>query len=201
MKSVRTIIQECLTLLDESLDVERQVYNSPEEGFYIDVDVDDPDTGTVVYMDYEFPIIKKLKAGGVEYLVGSAGTGVTIRGDKHGAFSKVKNAIMNGLVNPTPTNKKDKDVTVTRDIPKTVIVNTLQGPKEYQYIPPGEVDDFVTNLYQKYGAGYKDILKKYVTDRPNGNRDNPYIHVNQTVRQNIFTHKLGSKGNAVNRKT
>jgi hypothetical protein len=191
-----------ISLINESLDVERQTYNSPEEDFTIEVDPENPDEGIIHYIGYEFPISKTLKAGGVQYFVGSLGSGKIIAGDKFGAFKKVKHAIMNGEVNPSVHTNTGGAVKVPRQLPDTVEIETKQGTKTYHYVAPGEVDHFVTTIYNKYGPDkYLEVLKDFATDRPSGDIHNPYIALNQTVRQNVFTHKLGSKGNAVNRKT
>jgi hypothetical protein len=192
------IINECLTLI-ESLEVEKQTYTDPENEFYIDVDPRDPDTGVITYLGYEFPIVKTLKQGGVSYFVGDVRSGKTFNGDKNSAFMKVKDAVMNGKVNPKAAVKNDRSI--ERDIPKTVTVDTQLGPKEYIYVPPGEVDDFITKMYEMHGAGYKEVLKRYATDRPSGNLNNPYIPLNQTARQNVYLYKSGSKDKAINYKT
>lgn len=189
-------------IINESLDVERQTYDSPSEDFFIEVDPENPDEGIITYMGYEWPISKTLKAGGVEYFIGSLGSGKIIKGDKFGAFKKVKSAILNGGVNPSVHTNTGGAVKVPRQLPDTVEIETQQGTKTYHYVAPGEVDSLISKIYNQYGPDkYLEVLKDFATDRSSGNIHNPYIAINQTARQNIFTHKLGYKGNAINRRT
>ena len=191
-------ITESIKYLLESLEVEKKVYEDPTNDFYLDVDDEDPNSGTVLYLDYEFPISKTTKFGGVEYVVGPLKDMKVFKGSKEGAFLKVKNAIMNGEVNPT---QNTSNVMSRRAEPRTVTIRTLNGgEKTYKYVEPGEVDDLVMKHYETYGPeGYLDANKEYATDSPN--RAGEYIPINKIARQNPFKFSGTLARNKLNRRS
>lgn len=188
--------------IDESLEIEKQMFDNPADELSLEIDEEDPNEGIIHYMGYDFPISKRGTAF-VEYIVGNVAKSVVIRGNGPNAFKKVIDAIDQGKVPAVTQSNSSIYSKVQRDIPQTVTIELAGGKvKEYYYVEPGKVDALVTKLYDEFGPDkYGEEVKKYATDRPSGDIHNPYIPISQTARQNVFRHKLGTKAGSINYKT
>ena len=99
MRNQYKILAEKYELLYEAgLEPEQIMFNDPKNGLEIELDDEDPSSGTLHYMGYEFPISKINKAGAIQYLVGNVANSKIIPAKDPSQFTKVLAALELSLI-------------------------------------------------------------------------------------------------------
>lgn len=211
MRNQYQLLMEKYEIITESLEAEKRTFDNPDDGLSIEISDEDPNTGTLHYMGYEFPLSKVQKGGGITYYVGSVATGKTYTVRDYTQFTKVIAGIDRGEVKPSTSTSsvfsKAKSSTEQELVP--VYYPDQRNPgnlikKMRIYMTNPQAEQFIYDMYQKHGNAIflkgeegkaHNPLYGYATDNANFRDEySQYFDLTRwSSKMNLASHRGGHK--------
>jgi len=161
MRNTYKVLAEKYELLYEAgLEPEQKMFNDPDNGLEIEVDDEDPTSGTLHYMGFEFPVSKLNKAGTIQYMIGNVANGRVIPAKDPTQFTKVLAAIDRGEIKPSTKSASSMFSKVQRIQPGEMVPVYYINPKdprgEYiekmrEYMTNPQAEKYILDMYRKHG--------------------------------------------------
>jgi len=205
MRNQYKVLTEKYELIAEAgLEPEQKMYNDPDNGLEIEVDDEDPTSGTLHYMGFEFPVSKLNKAGTIQYMIGNVANGRVIPAKDPTQFTKVLAAIDRGEIKPSTKSASSMFSKVQRTQPGEMVPVYYPHPKipgekvekMREYMTNPQAEKFILDMYRKHGNRYVDYIKGYATDNANyKDQYSQYFDLGRwSSTMNFAQHRLGHKG-------
>jgi len=185
MNSYQILAEKYELLYEAGLEAEQKMFNDPANGLEIELDDEDPSSGTLYYMGYEFPISKLNKAGAIQYMVGNVANSKVIPASDPSQFTKVLAALDRGEVKPSTKSASSMFSKVQRTQPGEMVpvyyIDPVDPRGEYleimrTYMTNPQAEKYILDMYRQHGqkiflSGYKgkkyNPLYGYATDNIN----------------------------------
>jgi len=217
MNSYQILAEKYELLYEAGLEAEQKMFNDPANGLEIELDDEDPSSGTLYYMGYEFPISKLNKAGAIQYMVGNVANSKVIPASDPSQFTKVLAALERGEVKPSTKTTSSMFSKVHRMTTGEQVPVWYIHPRtgEYYsvmrtYMTNADAEKYILDMYRKKGnaifkSGYGkesdwkgDInpLKGYATDNQNYTDEKyKYVDIGKWAsKMNLADYRGGHKG-------